>query len=691
MLAKLFFLPLLLVGSIFTANSQTKKVVDSLQSLLLVAKHDSSKISLLNKLANAYLFDKPDTAIQLSKQALILAQKTADNKAQGFAYNTIAVVYMRRSMPEAETYFYKSLEMRQKVKDRVGVCASYSNLCAFYTEQANYSKALEVAFLALRIQDTLKNDKYISKIFINIGNVYLQQNQYEQAEKYFKNAEKINEKVGDKSSASAIYVNLGYICEHRIPHQHKQALIYYQKALFLSKTIQHRFRIADILGNIGNIYQADAKYDSALYYHFASVKMHEEIGDLYNRSRNLSNIAKVKLLQGKPNEAIKFAEQAIEKAKASQNKETEVIASKLLTKIYKQKGNFEKALYYHEISEQVNDSIFNAEQTKTLKNLQHQYEIEKHQTQIALLHKDKIIQNDTIALQNIQQNIRQNILLTLILMAILVALFFYWSNKKRKRKNELLHIQNIEINQQKEEIQAQAEALDTLNHTKDKLFTIIAHDLRSPLYNLKTLLQLFEKQFITPDEFTKYMKDLRTNVDTIKDTLDNLLNWSVSQLQGLQANPESLNMHDLTTEIISLYQEIADKKEITLSNQVSETTFVRADKNHIRLVLRNLLSNAIKFTNHFGEVKFTANKYADTFIEISVIDNGIGMEEKQAQKLFKTKTYFTSYGTDQEKGTGVGLALCEEFVHKNGGKIRVESKVGQGTSFLLLLPIAEKI
>lgn len=689
MLAKIYFFIFLSLFCTNLVHSQSQVVTDSLENLLQKATQDTSKIALMNKLASLYMFAKPDVCLELANKVIILAKKVGNKKAEAVAYNSIAVVYMRRSSPEAEVYFKKSLALRLNIDDKLGICSVYSNLCAFYTEQSEYPKALESGLLALKMQDSLKDDKYITKILINIGNVYLQQEHFEDAKKYFRRAEKLNLKVGDKSSAGSIYINIGYIYQFQKPKQLDSALLCYRQALFASKAINHRFRVADIIGNFGSIYGEMRKYDSSLYYSFQSLKLHEDLKDIYNKSRNLSNISDVNYNLGNYSEAIKYGEMAFKMAKEADNRDVEESSTDLLSKVYVKKRDFEKALFYRELCVIFHDSIFNEAKTKTLKNLQHEYEIEKHQNEIALLNKDKIIQQDKLILQDVQQNSRQNMMLFFIILAILVAIVFYWLNKKEQANNKLLSIRNAEINQQKEEIEAQAETLDELNHTKDKLFTIVAHDLRSPLNNLKMTLHLFEKQYINPDEFREITKVLETNVDTIKDTLDNLLNWSISQLQGLDISPEILNIKELGIEAISLYKEIADKKGITLSQAIDSEAVVTADKNHIRLVLRNLISNAIKFTNEGGEIKITIEKIANNTLQINIIDNGIGMTAEQSYKLFKAKSHFTSYGTANEKGTGVGLLLCQEFIIRNGGVIGVDSKIGRGSCFFFNLPISK--
>jgi two-component system sensor histidine kinase/response regulator len=665
--------------------AQPKKIIDSLQTLLQQKHEDTTRLAIMNQLSQNLMFHLPDSSLKLSEQVIEMAAKNKDKKNEAQAHINIASVYLRRGSVEAEKYLLTALKLNKSINNKKGITACLNNLGIFHTNQGTYPKALDYTFQAIKLQDTLTDHKTITKILINIGNVYLQQDQFETARKYFIEAEKMNEKSMDKSSISSINMNFGYIYDNQ--DKLEQSLFYYRKSLHYSLLIKHKFRVADILGNLGVVYEKMQQYDSALYYNLESLKMHEELGEKYNRARNLANIARIKNLTGKTTESIQYAKKGLILAQEIQNLQSASSAANVLATIYKKQGNYKDALAYHEIATIANDTLHNTEKTKALKNLQHEYEIEKHQAEIDLLNKDKIIQQDKLQLKETQQHFYT----VGLILATLTAFFLYWLNNKRQHSNKLLRIKNAEINQQKEEIQTQAEALDDLNHTKDKVFAIISHDLRSPLNNLNMTLQLFDNQFLSPEELRHFTREIRKNVDTIKDTLDNLLNWSIAQLQGLEIVVESLNIHDLGNEAIALYREIADKKNIRLINEANPQAVIKADRNHIRLVLRNLISNAIKFTNADGEITLTTHQKQDNptqqnYWEVCVNDTGIGMTPEQSYKLFKSHSHFTSYGTANEKGTGVGLLLCKEFIERNGGIIGVDSKIGRGSRFFFTIP-----
>jgi PAS domain S-box-containing protein len=230
------------------------------------------------------------------------------------------------------------------------------------------------------------------------------------------------------------------------------------------------------------------------------------------------------------------------------------------------------------------------------------------------------------------------------------------------------------------------ERLKELNSTKDKLFSIIAHDLRSPFDNIIGLTELILDNSINYEESKKYIKILNTNAKNTLILLDNLLNWAKSQTGQLSYKPEKLLLSNVIKEIIALNILHADNKSIAINYSPSEEIIVFADENMLRTVLRNLISNAIKFTNINGTINILTTLKGN-FAEVTISDNGIGMNENKRKLLFKIISNQTTKGTANENGSGLGLVLCKEFVQKNKGKIVVESKEGKGSTFKFTLPL----
>ena len=230
----------------------------------------------------------------------------------------------------------------------------------------------------------------------------------------------------------------------------------------------------------------------------------------------------------------------------------------------------------------------------------------------------------------------------------------------------------------------QSDQLIATNKLKDRLFSIIAHDLRSPLINLNEVIKMLNSDLISDADFKLFIPTLSNNISYTTGLLENLLFWSRSQLQGENIKPIYLNFKDITDNIITLFDNAIKEKNIATENNLDSSSLVYADMDMIHLIVRNLISNAIKFSKHGGSIKITSQIKGNDFI-MCISDSGVGISKQNQKKLFEQET-FTTRGTDNEEGTGLGLLLCKDFIEKNGGKIWVESKIGVGTKFFVQIP-----
>jgi len=233
-------------------------------------------------------------------------------------------------------------------------------------------------------------------------------------------------------------------------------------------------------------------------------------------------------------------------------------------------------------------------------------------------------------------------------------------------------------------LQEQADELKDLNAVKDKLFTIISHDLRSPLASLSSILDFAESGDISAEEFKQFLPSLAQNVENTSRLIENLLFWSKSQLEGESIVPEIFDINDLIEQSIEFFTAKASEKKIALSRQLNEPCIAYADKSMMQLVLRNLISNAIKFCNEGDRITVSAFQQ-DHSVKVCVKDTGIGMNQETMNKVLGAETY-TTLGTRKERGTGLGLTLCKDFVAKNKGTFTIESEPGKGSNFCFTLP-----
>ncbi len=228
-------------------------------------------------------------------------------------------------------------------------------------------------------------------------------------------------------------------------------------------------------------------------------------------------------------------------------------------------------------------------------------------------------------------------------------------------------------------------ALAIANKTKEKLFSIVAHDLRAPVGQLKTTLDLVNKQHLSIEEFKQFSVHFSKEIEQLQSNMDNLLTWSQSQLNGISTNPKNLLISASIQEAIRLVKQAALSKSIEITHSASNE-LVHIDPEHLKLILRNLLTNAIKFSHENSTIHIHTVKNKRAII-VSIKDTGIGMGSFQLEKLFTHEEIISIQGTNKEKGTGLGLKLCKEFIHKNNGDIWVSSEVGMGSTFSFSIPL----
>jgi signal transduction histidine kinase/ligand-binding sensor domain-containing protein len=274
-----------------------------------------------------------------------------------------------------------------------------------------------------------------------------------------------------------------------------------------------------------------------------------------------------------------------------------------------------------------------------------------------------------------------------LILVIAPAGFTYW-------RIRLLHNQRVKLEklvaERTTEIQSKNEMLKNLNSTKDKLFSVISHDLRSPfnaILGFEDLLMNNYSEF-TEEERIDMIRQVHTTTNQVYGLVENLLNWAKIQNSSIQHHPITFNLKEVINDISELYQNIALTKGIKVDHQIPEGLVPFADIHIMETILRNLINNAIKFTPTGGSIHISAS-HNHTMIKVSVTDTGMGMSKEQIDTLFNLETTKSKSGTNGEKGSGLGLVLCKEFVEKNGGTITVESQPGNGSTFSFTMPVAK--
>lgn len=263
-----------------------------------------------------------------------------------------------------------------------------------------------------------------------------------------------------------------------------------------------------------------------------------------------------------------------------------------------------------------------------------------------------------------------------LIVTLLIIDRFVWLYKR-----DYISLMNnyVELEQKGQTINIQSKKLEELSKLKSKLFLIVSHDVRNPISKLVSLIDMYQANFIGESEMEDLVPSIDRNLNETTLLLDNLLYWSKNELGELKESPKILNLSSLTSEVLRGFGESIQQKNILVTNAINPATEVFYSSNILSIILRNLISNAIKYCHQSDEIHISCEKIENEY-QISIKDTGVGMDENKLKKLFEEME--SSVGTAKEKGSGVGLMICKEFIEQNGGVLSVDSKIGVGTVFI---------
>ena len=639
--------------------------------------------NVLNSIGGVYLNQSNyPLALEYCQKSLKISEELASKRGIGLALNSMGSVYSNQgNYPLALEYYQKSLKISEEIGNKQGVGGTLNNMGNIYKNQGNYHLALEYSQKALKIGKEIGNKQVVSHSLNIMGGVYNKQNNYSLALEHYQESLKIKEEIGDKWGKTYSLKGLAEVYQKQ--KDFDKAIEYAQKSLQTAREIRAVAEIAKASQALFQTHKLKDDYVKALEYYELYKQTNDSIFSL-DKSMAIANLEAKADIEKKQGEIAIFAkDKELDKqkqevlAKDLQLERIEAERQKSAKLALEQQAKADKlfALARHEHDQRKQDSLSTLAQKSqlladNLKVNELKLRAESKAKQLEILQEKEA--------KEFQQYI--NYLVMVVLLSVVIFTYFIFKSRQKEiRAKELIAIQ-------KEKLTVQAEQLLDANNSKDKLFAILGHDLRSPVTTLEGFLALMQRGVISTEEFQAHLPIFYTNVKNLQNTLNNLLQWSISQMNGINAQPVQVNTKYIIAENISLFTTIAEVKNITFTSDVPTDVFVWADENHFHLLLRNLINNAIKFTPEGGQIKVTAQQTLNN-LEVSITDNGVGMTKEQTAKLFKKNQNFTTRGTSGETGTGLGLELCQEIVAKNGGKLWVISTKGEGSTFTFSLPM----
>jgi len=620
-----FFIFLVLSKNACAQQSTLDSLKKALQSH---PKADTNRVKILNDLAFSYYNDNNWDAVKIySEEAIKLSRQLKYLRGEGYAYRRLSTVYMQdNANPLTLEYLNKAYKIFKLSNDELNCARIVTNMGIYYHDLKDYK--LSMAYFTQALQFARKLNR------ANLGIVLLN------------NIGDVNERTGEIGKAHASY----------------------SEALAIALKIKDADYLPFCYTNLASVFLKEKKYKTALEYCSKVIATQKAKGNI-----EAKDLAEIYLTQARIYFSLKNYDKAREILTQSDllTKKTRDVDDKV--QIYYEyylldsaKKDYGAALHVYSLYNKLNDSLININKNKIVALYNVKFESQKREDENQRL---RLAEEKNQAIINNQHIIVAGLVIGIIVICCGLIYFKHISNKV-KAQNKIINEQNM--------------VLENSNMVKDKLFSVISHDLRSPITQVISMFTLWEAGALDSEEMAATTPVIKSGIINTLELLDNLLIWSKNQLQGFNFNPLPFDAYELIAENINDLQNHIAQKKLIVENFLLPGTCLFADREMVKIVLRNLMSNAIKFTPQGGSI--TINSYIENDkIILSVEDTGMGVKDDDKDKIFSFTTH-TTLGTANEKGTGIGLRICRDFIEINKGKIWMKSQENVGSKFYISFP-----
>jgi len=614
-----------------TLAAQTS-LLDSLEQVLASGKlKNKEKTELLVRLSQEYMIEDTVKCRTNATEALKMAQKHGFKMEEARAHATLGALYYRKIVPyQAHVHYLNAEKIFLELNDRDGLYEIYNSMMNMFWRIDDYDNAAYYANKAQKMTAAKQKDWWRMMLFIQMihGEASFPEYNSQEALDYFLNLHQRALHLEDSLGLNHVISSLvGERCSHIYAYMNRphEALPYFYQALAFALNRGNKYSTGIAYINLAEMYSMMNNIDSTEYYINKSVDY--PIASTYYVFILHHARAKIDSLKGNYLSAL---------------------------------ANFQK--YHH-----IKDSLSKDEKTTEMARLKLWHEFDQKEIEKRILKQEYQKQR--------KQTITLAIALVIIFVLLALAIFFY----RKIREN------NRELNEMNRIITEKNSELEELHTVKDKLFSVVAHDLRNPMSALMSVLKLTHMNVLDAETQARMLKDVSKQVNNVYGLLDNLLRWAKSQMQGMVVSPVYFDVQKEIRTVESGLQEIAAAKMVALNNLAGNQE-VYSDRDMFSVVVRNLATNALKYTSAGGEVTINS-ELLDSMLVVSVKDTGTGMPQEVQDKLFNLSETQSRRGTNNESGTGLGLVLCADFVKANGGNIWFSSVQDEGSTFFFSVPV----
>lgn len=621
-----------------------------------------------------------DSALYFANQSELIFQKGDSKSLLPYLFKSKGKIYEIKMVTDRSLFYYnKAYEEFIKLENQheIGECAL--NMGNIYFEMANFSEAYFFYMQSLRAHETDGDQMGIAMMQNNLGTVAYEMGNLTEAERHYQNAYEIYREYGLSTDECNVLGNIGLILYDK--QSYDSALIFFQQVMdildpdSLSSDVQY-YILSSTYENTALTYTALGAYNMALDYLRKGMTLAGQIGDQYIIGSVYTSLGSLFGEMRNQDSALFYLHRALKIAtdRGYRNLELEVYDE--LARMHAGLGSYASAYNWLLRYDTVYKAVFNEIQSEQMSSLRARYDQEIKDQEILQLQSESQV-----------QKMLNKVFIIFIVVIIGLVIIIAVNLRSKKRTNQMLAERNLQISNAIQQLSESENELQKLNKSKDRIFSVVAHDLRNPVAAVTGFSELLYDNF---EQFAvgtqkEYLLQILQGTQRIQNLLENLLIWARAQMKAVKYEPETIKVKALVDECIKEMKANLDHKKVVCITKIDRKCVIHADKSMIHTVVRNLIMNAIKFSFPGGKIRITSKMINNQCI-ISISDDGIGIQPEIQEKLFSANEVVSTPGTTGESGSGLGLVICKEFLERNEGSISVESEPGNGASFIISLP-----
>lgn len=681
-----------LLGGLKLNSNKLDEALEDFESSYAIYESEKmlkSSVAVLQNIARTYAKKSSfNTALQYMDEALSIQSSLMDPLSESAILNEIGNIKLQQDeIPEALWYYLMSLTIRNNYDDKTLVAKSLINIGIAYRKLGMYNNATKHLEHAIE----LAKEGYVKPIdatyvLQNLAHVYNDQAKYSKAIEKYQDALSIAESLGDETQMCRLLCNIAQVQINATQHGAARSTLTQALKISIKKSSQND--MANIYNELGNVERSVSNPLQAIVYF-------NKAADIYRKNQNSNGYALCMRKIGEAQtdlENYTEAEQRIKESigigQSNGNAHLLLYGYQAMYKLLDKKGSYRSALEYHikytGIKDSLNSNKSNERSIEAqidLATYQITKEIKLKEAEMEAMRNKAELDKEKIA----RQSAVRNFLIVIVVLVVVLAVLATMSLQQKRKYARNLEEKIIEINLVNDKLTRSEKELKETIKLKDKLFSIVAHDLRNPFTALLGLTEVMSEQaeHITHEEMVSFSKHINTSARSVLTLIENLLHWARSQTGRLLLKPTIYSMSAIIGDVIETANLAASEKGIAIHTDIGKDTDVLVDVDTITVAIRNLVSNAIKYTPNGGAIRLSVEKIA-TEVKVVIADTGVGIPPENLKKLFSIDGV-TTKGTNNESGTGLGLLTSKDFVEKNQGTMVVESTVNKGTIFIITL------